>query len=387
MRSWAARPLSRSLRAISRRWGGSSAAGGDGSAGQGKPAGSLRDEPILADFLAVGGNFTPSEEPSQTIAEPSKQSSSPEKALAVRRATVPAPQPASPSSVRERRLVAVALRQASVLQQAPASGSRPARLPLDAGGLRLQPRALPSLFVAAGMPRVAAEGLGEAVEPTASAGQQPARQTRPEGGPTKVVAGAVAATARGGLRAMRGRGQHPKELRQSMCRVLLADFAAQDPAEPKASGGSSAGTATVPKERTGSRPGALAGVQLDLALKYCARGEVASLAQFLGLVELQRASATACSQTDGSSPGPASEPTAEALEDAKAVRHRFILSDAKEQAVLGLFLDGQLSWPRVKPLLQRLELPLRPRSTDPAGSPGVETSLQSAAGLKKGTGL
>ncbi|CAE8584717.1 unnamed protein product [Polarella glacialis] len=193
MRPWVSRPLLFALPAISRRWGGGGPGGGSRQSGgsrasaDGVPTrsssasenghGTLQDQPILADFLAVGGAFEANPEEvasasasvrslsAQKVATAGAQwgpQRSPVSEGGGTRGRSPSPsQLDSEQPARERRLVAAALQPATVLHQGPAPGS-PSRLPLDAGSLRWRPRPLPALLAPGGRAAVAVPGLNQA---------------------------------------------------------------------------------------------------------------------------------------------------------------------------------------------------------------------------------
>lgn len=390
MRSWAAGRL---LRAIARH-----CSGGSGSSGLHKPMSgdvsatlsgiaavvdaeavnpasrpSLHvDEPILADFLAMGGGVAtvPAPDTANGSGVPPKQDREEVSSVSIARAPTGLggsdnPDREDVAAHRERRLVAVALQPAEALHQVPFS-EKPSRTPMGSSSLHLAPRPLPALFAQA----TKGEHQQQHSDIDLAFGESPAPP--PMAFPDNAVNGT--------FRRLRSQidTRPPKAMRQSLCKALLGDFVrVNNKAITGVKGGSAAnGRLLTAWER-------------KIAMNHCTYGEVIPLVVHLAETELHiengdtRRGLMRAPTADSRSPLP-SDKMLRDERNALARQWDIPARDLKEKAVLGLFLDRQLSWPRVRALLRNAALLPRPvpkarRAGAAADGPSDADTLTAAA--------
>lgn len=333
MRVWTAWPPSFTRCVIHRQWSSSSGpfkpltkfqdlnSRGETALG---PSPLNQDEPILADFLAadhvssyghVSTSSSPANDSDQAVDSKGQ-------------VDTPATSGAISKIPRERRLVAAALQGATALHQVPPPGATAERVRINPVDLRLRPMAYQDLLTKQAQENVKKSPQEDTIPPMKSQAKQ--------------IPSTASGSSSGSLRQLRDKVQAPKELKKSICRVLLSDFiAAQEAPE---------GTLAMP------RP------DFESALRFANRGEIVQLAQFFGEFELRKAVSAKSNDLPTSDSTSASPP-----KDARPIRQRLILGASSEQAVVGLFLEGNLSWHRVRALLRSIENPQR--------SPGVKTQV------------
>jgi len=345
--------LSRVIFAIARH-GSSGPTHGSGAAGAVGAAagvgGSRRtvpaDKPILADYLVVGeGRHRPREPP----AEDGAATAATEFTGAAHRRLGTRIPPGSGAAdggtdvsgePRERRLVAAALRPREALQQVPAVEQQ-VRSRLDAGGLRQRPQRLPPLF-AAGKASPVARGLPKEQEATWRAGSS-----------GNALGSGIAPKAPVRARSSNA-GALPKSLRQTICRAIFADFSREVDLAHGAGRGGPAGA------------GVLTRWEREVAMRLCAEAGIPSLVRHLALAELQlerglKRQSLARARAVAAAVGPS--PSFEVGELRAERQHllqewRYAREAAKgEQAVVRLYLDGQLSWSRIRPQWQPRQPP------------------------------
>lgn len=328
MRVWTAWPPSFTRCVIHRRWSSNSGpfkpltkfqdlnSRGETALG---PSPLHQDEPILADFLAADhvssyGHVSTSSSPANDSAQAVDSKG---------QVDTPARSDVTSKNPRERRLVAAALQGATALHQVPPPGTKAERVRINPVDLRWRPMAYPKVLA----PQ---ENLEKPLQEDTS--------------PAKQAPLSASSNSAGSLRQLRDKVQAPKELKKSLCRVLLSDFlAAQEAPE---------GTLAMP------RP------DFESALRFANRGEIVQLSQFFGEFELRKATSAKSEEVPASDSSSTSAP-----KDARPIRQRLILGASSEQAVVGLFLEGNLSWHRVRALLRSIEIPER--------IPGVKTQKRS----------
>mmetsp|Transcript_40136 Transcript_40136/g.66298 ORF Transcript_40136/g.66298 Transcript_40136/m.66298 type:complete len:397 (+) Transcript_40136:133-1323(+) len=383
MRSWAAGPLSRRIcRAFIWRGGNGSsrscASGGksDGiqrslshkedaatTAADMSPEslgpGLLPDEPILADFLAMGaaaermpGDAAPADELHGAV-EAQTSSGAASTKLQPDSSHVVAAQPS-----RERRLVGAALRPAVALPKAP-SAEKPSWRPIDAGDLRWAPRSLPGLFErsSASTEQADAEERLNASADISAAGLSQTRSAMPQAStsdaeqPMEPAPGreyvaeqrplGFAAAANTNLRAMRASARVPRSLRQKLCKFLFGSFSQAKAAE--------AGDASMWAQ-------VLTPWETEQALRHCGKGAVMALVRHLAETELHMEKGV---QRQSLSRPQDGDP--ELLQsERRELTRGWWASHAQglaEDALIALFLDRRLSWSRVRALLVYSEKP------------------------------
>lgn len=271
------------------------------------------DEPILADFLSVGGGLTTGLAP--TIEAPGPEA-------------MPAPDPGQQGQgsplepgFRERRLVASALQPGQPLQQAPMP-ARPSRLPVDPGGLRRLPQALPQLFA----PTFGASAVQRILHKKEDMGDR-SRQLQEVGDSGGSTSWEHPISP---LRSLRPQAllQLPISLREELCRFIFGRFVQEATFEGR------------------NKEEVLTKETLQELSRLRHSGQVAALILLLARLE-QRSSQTS---------------------DESAVPTVLSLDSHGEQAILGLFLDGQLSWQRAQEHLRREGLPPSPARARSTGS-------------------
>lgn len=403
MRSWAAGQLSRTICRTFPRCGSSGGCRSCGSSGaksddpqrsgshkddeanaakatttENLGLGLLPDEPILADFLAMGAAAAHAP---RSAAPAEAQQGATEVRLPVETGQahapalddgVPAKLQANTDEVpsvqlgRERRLIAAALRPALALPQAP-SAEKPSWRPIDAGGLRREPRSLPRVFEQiATVPTAAPEHETELkaelhTEPRGSqdsradaarhsadrefetqgawpGGTAASYKARPlargDGAPERQAVASAPAT-NSSLRAMRASVRVPRFLRQKLCRSLFASFSQVQ------AGDSGAAPASVQ---------VLTPWETEHALRHCSKGAVMALVRHLAETELHIRNGAMRKGLARPADGHSERLQIERRELTRgwwtSVAHGLA-----EDVLISMFLDRRLSWSRVRPLL------------------------------------
>lgn len=275
------------------------------------------DEPILADFLAMGGRRTgaAASVPKPLSPEPaSKENLTAEKS---ERADSEA------ADHRERRIVAAALEPAVVLPQA-SSSIRPSRPQISSRSLRPVPRVLPLLF---------SQTAPSVEQPMSKSDQASRGQLVAETRITPSDASQTSIAAKPPKRT-------PHSLREKLCRAMLASFTEV-----------TATTLGCNAKIVWSK--LLLSSERDGALSQCVKGEIILLARHLEIIELlmkygvQRRKFLETGMRDRNG---------ESLEDEKKRLTQLGsigVSLSSDDAIVALYLDRQLSWPRVRELLSR----------------------------------
>mmetsp|Transcript_31158 Transcript_31158/g.89925 ORF Transcript_31158/g.89925 Transcript_31158/m.89925 type:complete len:396 (-) Transcript_31158:44-1231(-) len=339
------------------------------------------EEPLLADLLGAATRETqslpelapgPSEEVTQRSASASSSFAG---AQGGRRGSVQTRggsegaglDAASVFRHRERRLVAAALQPASALHQVP-SAEQPTQRPIDAGGLRLAPRVLPSLFRTP-MPTSpvwggagnARGGLGD--EALLSHHAAPASSSGGSSSRSPSASSTGSSGRRPSLADLRGprvQSEVPKALREQVCRHILADFlqasrAAMD--DPPAH--------------------ILTWWEIEAATKLRAEGGVSSLVRLLASIERQWEKCPkrrSLLRSAVAAKGPVLR-----IEEIRDERRELLAGEEwrkaavllpGERQILGLYLDGQLTWLRINALWSRAQL-APPQEPDRAGERDV----------------
>lgn len=313
----------------------------------------LPDEPILADFLAMGaaaertpGDVAPAEDLHGTVEAQTSSRAVPTKLQALSRFDV------ATQSRRERRLVGAALRPAVALPKAP-SAEKPSWRPIDTGNLRLEPRSLPTLFERSSASTEkahpedtcdasadhAAASFSQTQSPTpqsttstSDAEREPAHwqrymaEERPLG---------FAAAANTNLRAMRASARVPRSLRQKLCKFLFASFSQAKAAE--------AGDVSMWAQ-------VLTPWETEQALRHCGKGAVMALVRHLAETELHMEKGA---QRQSLSRPQDGDPELLQSERRELTRGWWVshAQGLAEDAIIALFLDRRLSWSRVRALL------------------------------------
>lgn len=280
--------------------------------------------PILADFLAMGAGHAAL----PTTASPN-QAAQTAQAASPRPPAKQAPKlgavgsPGSEAVPRERLLVVAALRPSKAVSQVPSE--TPHRTPLLSTRSFRRREKVPSLFEESYSSYVESCTINDAAE-------------FPE--PLPEAPDVRENMVRGKLRSMtlQVRPWHRSQLQKMLCRALLFQFL-QD--QRKVLGLSSQ-----------QRP--LCSWEVKAALEHSGAGQVEALVKYLAETELHIQNGPVRSMH---SPGPA--PAKDVEMRMRAERHRLRRSwglsgrRLQEDAVVRVFLDGQLSWPGVREMLPR----------------------------------
>jgi len=329
------------------------AAGGGGSTRHALQA----DEPILADYLAVG---VPSRSP-EALLQPANETGSSISATSrtISHEKTPFSAGHARTLLRERRLVAAALRPRAALQQVPAV-EQPTRSRLDTGELRPRPQALPSLF---------------APQPAPLSGRQAEGKLAPVGGAPPDEPWAAASSAGQPARRVPQVRDLPKDLRTTIARALLADFS-REVATDAVSGTS----------RSVGNRGVLSKWEWEVATRLCAEGSILGTVRHLAAAELhithgperrRLLRAWVDASAGGASAAPPREHPVALRSERQQLLQEWSHAEAPvgERTILGMYLDGRLSWLRIRPRWQpaRSSPPVAGEGFLPVrGSNGVE---------------
>lgn len=266
---------------------------------------------------------------------------------------------------RERRLVQAALRPAEALSQAPPPGNRPPVRPtLDSVHLRLGVQRLPKLFeessaVSNDAPtlgedsgssrpsQVRSEGHASQHRQTAEAPVQEEAASRPQrtaGGyegsdassetPVSYTQNPIASSA-SSKRSLRA-PQAPTSVRKTLCKALLTAF-----------------------KEDATKRGAFTAWELDVADRLARTGDVVPLVRHLAETELHmeqgaRRRRLCLAAESGRQDAYREEEAAQIRAERRELAGEWGMAKRSllgEGAVLNLFLDGNLSWPRVREVL------------------------------------
>jgi len=303
------------------------------------------DGPILADFLAMGAGQMAVPAELSSAGEPSLQKGKAEGSTAQSSAAGDEtreavqeenlPRQLSPAVVRERRLVVAALQRSEALGQALLE--TPPRAPLD--GPSRSPGRLPALFSEGSADYLESCGSSEDADfyyPEDDDPMLAEARTMVSGDASRGTSSSSRDTRSRSLRQLRVLPWHRVALQKMLCRGLLFQFL-QD---RRAALGL----------RANEKPLIL--WEALRAREIANAGEIVSLAKYLAVTELHMLLGTSRQALEpGSRPGP--EQTRMLFAERRRVAGRWGMANRalEEDAVVRVFLDGRLSWPRIRELL------------------------------------
>lgn len=365
MWSWAARPLSRTLLChtpqrtcsrlvFARQCGDCPVVSGVEEAAETRPSLHL-DDPILADFLAMGGGTSAPalaavEEKPKPLPAVAATSSRDSKRVPVGKALY----------LPERRLVAAALRPARALPQAP-SVVRASRISINPVGLRSAPQRLPSLFERP-VPAETEEPTHEAAASPTSSSTSSAPEEHPFIGRSHSAPATLRAAGKGVLRV-------PEFLRKRLCKALLGSF-------------TQVTTQSLGLASNHDWQLLLTKFERDRAMALCEQGEILLLVDHLTVTGLHMEHGIerrALLRSGNRSQGREAHGSSQSLQlERREIAKNWNVASRKiaEETVVALYLDRRLSWPRIFALLNLVLLPNIDQSREPAYQPLEEDTFE-----------